>query len=132
MAPIDFNHAMVYTTRLDEALAFYRDGLGFQVVDEYPNAYARLRAPGGSGSIALHVVDKDMKMDAATEGLRLYFECAELDAFCAALAQRGIAIDQLPKDMPWGWRHAYLRDPDGHQISLYWSHGKRFERTVMK
>jgi hypothetical protein len=25
----------------------------------------------------------------------------------------------LPQDMPWGWRHAYLKDPDGHPLSLY-------------
>ena len=33
----------------------------------------------------------------------------------------------MPKDMPWGWRHAYLNDPDGHEISLYWAekHGSR-------
>jgi hypothetical protein len=31
--------------------------------------------------------------------------------------------------MPWGWRHAYLDDPDGHEVSLYWAGRKRFQKT---
>ena len=34
--------------------------------------------------------------------------------------------------MPWGWRHAYLDDPDGHEISLYWAGPNRMAKTVMK
>jgi hypothetical protein len=34
--------------------------------------------------------------------------------------------------MPWGWRHAYLRDPDGHEVSLYWAGKARFKKTVMR
>ena len=33
--------------------------------------------------------------------------------------EAGVELDQKPADMPWGWRHAYLRDPDGHRLSLY-------------
>jgi hypothetical protein len=39
---------------------------------------------------------------------------------------------QLPRMMPWGWRHAYLNDPDGHEISLYWAGENRMKKTVMK
>ena len=41
-------------------------------------------------------------------------------------------ITQLPRMMPWGWRHAYLNDPDGHEISLYWAGENRMRKTVMK
>jgi hypothetical protein len=34
--------------------------------------------------------------------------------------------------MPWGWRHAYLNDPDGHEISWYWAGENRMKKTVMK
>ena len=34
--------------------------------------------------------------------------------------------------MPWGWRHAYLNDPDGHEISLYWAGENRMKKTVMQ
>jgi catechol 2,3-dioxygenase-like lactoylglutathione lyase family enzyme len=123
---------MIYTTRLPEALGFYRDALGFRVVDMYPGAYARLTSPAGGTTIALHVVDDGQVMEARTEGLRLYFEVQGLDSFCDALARRGVTIDKMPEDMPWGWRHAYLRDPDGHEISLYWAGKARFAKTVIR
>jgi catechol 2,3-dioxygenase-like lactoylglutathione lyase family enzyme len=128
---VEFNHAMIYTTKLSRALKFYRDLLGFEVVDTYPGAYVRLKSPAGATTIALHAVDSGQEMDPKTEGLRLYFEVADLDALCKALEKKGVKFDQMPKDMPWGWKHAYLRDPDGHEISLYWAGEARFKKTVM-
>jgi uncharacterized glyoxalase superfamily protein PhnB len=34
------------------------------------------------------------------------------------LTAAGIAFDSEPADMPWGARHARLRDPSGHPLSL--------------
>lgn len=31
-----------------------------------------------------------------------------------------------------GWKHAYLRDPDGHELSLYWGCKTLSEDTVLK
>jgi hypothetical protein len=67
-----------------------------------------------------------------SDGVRLYFEVRELDDFCRNLQQKGFHITQLPRMMPWGWRHAYLNDPDGHEISLYWAGENRMKKTVMK
>ena len=129
---LEFNHAMIYTQDYPRALEFYRNGLGFKLVDEYPGGYARLQSPGGRTTIALHCLEKDQRMDAAREGLRLYFEIKQLDTFCKQLAAQGVKLDQMPKDMPWGWRHAYLRDPDGHELSLYWAGQKRFKKTMLQ
>jgi len=129
---VEFNHAMIYTTRLSRALEFYRDALGFQVVDDYPGAYARMKSPGGGTTIALHVMEEGKALDTKNEGLRLYFEVERLDEFCQALMKKGVVIDQMPKSMPWGWKHAYLRDPDGHEISLYWAGRARLQKTVMR
>src|SRR5512134_3522596 len=114
---VEFNHAMIYTARLSRALKFYRDVLGFEVVDSYPGDYVRLKSPAGATTIALHALEASQRMDPKTEGVRLYFEVKGLDAFCSAVAAKGVKFDQMPKDMPWGWRHAYLHDPDGHEIS---------------
>jgi hydroxymethylpyrimidine/phosphomethylpyrimidine kinase len=129
---VEFNHAMIYTARLPESLQFYSDVLGFEVVDSYPGVYARLKSPTGGTTMALHLVDPGQQMNARTEGVRLYFEVKALDALCAALEKKGIKFDQMPKDMPWGWRHAYLHDPDGHEMSLYWAGKARFGKTVMR
>src|ERR1700719_3053171 len=56
---LTFNHAMVYAADVRRALGFYRDLLGFKLVDEFRHegiaVYARLRAPGGDATIALHL-----------------------------------------------------------------------------
>jgi catechol 2,3-dioxygenase-like lactoylglutathione lyase family enzyme len=123
---------MVYTRDLDRALAFYRDALGFEVIEVYPGAYARLKSLAGRSTIALHVLEPGQAMHAGADGIRLYFEVERLKTHCAALARRGIVFHQMPKRMPWGWTHAYLRDPDGHEISLYWAGPARFRKTVMR
>ena len=131
---LTFNHAMIYSKDVERSLRFYRDLLGFKMVDEFQfegkTVYARLRAPGGDGTIALHQTDAAASI--ASEGVRLYFEIGELDDFCRKLQAKGFYITQLPRMMPWGWRHAYLNDPDGHEISLYWAAGNRMKKTMMK
>ena len=131
---LSFNHAMVYVKDVQRALDFYRDLLGFRLVDEFRHegkaVYARLRAPGGDGTIALHMAGPGTPL--ASEGVRLYFEIRELDDFCRKLQAKHFYITQMPRLMPWGWRHAYLNDPDGHEISLYWAGENRMKKTVMQ
>jgi len=131
---LSFNHAMVYVKDVQRALDFYRDLLGFKMVDEFRHegkpVYARLCAPGGDGTIALHMAGPETSI--ASEGVRLYFEIRELDHFCRKLQAKNFYITQMPRMMPWGWRHAYLNDPDGHEISLYWAGENRMKKTVMQ
>jgi catechol 2,3-dioxygenase-like lactoylglutathione lyase family enzyme len=129
-----FNHAMVYVKDVERGLSFYRDLLGFKLIEdvryEEKPVYARLRAPGGDGTIALHQAGPDDSV--SSDGVRLYFEVRELDEFCRKLQQKNFYITKLPRMMPWGWRHAYLNDPDGHEISLYWAGENRMKKTMMK
>ncbi len=131
---LNFNHAMIYVKDVERGLRFYRDMMGFKLIEDFryegTAVYARLRAPGGDGTIALHQAGPGVSV--ASDGVRLYFEVGELDDFCRKLQQKGFYITQLPRMMPWGWRHAYLNDPDGHEISLYWAGENRMKKTVMK
>ncbi len=133
-AGLNFNQAMIYAKDVARGAAFYKDILGFKVIEEFvfekTVVYARLRAPAGEGTIALHQANPGQNI--TSDGVRLYFEIEALDDFCEKLRKRGFYFTQLPRMMPWGWRHAYLNDPDGHEISLYWAGEKRFKKTVMK
>jgi catechol 2,3-dioxygenase-like lactoylglutathione lyase family enzyme len=133
-AKLSFNHAMVYATDVGRAIAFYRDLMGFRLIEDFrhesKSVYARLRAPGGDGTIALHQAAPGAPV--SSDGVRLYFEVRELDEFCRKLQQKNFYITQMPRMMPWGWRHAYLNDPDGHEISLYWAGQNRMKKTVMQ
>jgi catechol 2,3-dioxygenase-like lactoylglutathione lyase family enzyme len=131
---LTFNHAMIYVKDVERGMRFYHDMMGFKLIEDFRYegipVYARLRAPGGDGTIALHLAGPGAPI--ASEGVRLYFEVRDLDGFCRKLQQKGFYITQLPRMMPWGWRHAYLNDPDGHEISLYWAGENRMQKTVMK
>ncbi len=120
---LDFNHAMIYAADVERAKQFYAGVLGFRVLEEELPFYVRLQSPGSKTTLALH------KAEPGAAGLRLYFETAKLDELCAGLAKKGVKIDKPPADMPWGWRHAYLRDPDGHEISLYRAGAKRLRQA---
>jgi catechol 2,3-dioxygenase-like lactoylglutathione lyase family enzyme len=128
-----FNHAMIYVKDVERALGFYAGLLGFKVIEDFryegKSVYARLCAPGNDGTLALHQAGPDDSV--ASNGVRLYFEVAELDDFCRKLQQKNFYITKMPQMMPWGWRHAYLNDPDGHEISLYWAGANRMKKSVM-
>ena len=133
-ARLTFNHAMIYAKDVARALTFYRDLLGFKLIEDFRYdgraVYARLRAPGGDGTIAIHQAGPGASL--VSEGVRLYFEVRDLDDFCHRLIKKGFYITQMPRMMEWGWRHAYLNDPDGHEISLYWAGEKRMAKSVMQ
>jgi catechol 2,3-dioxygenase-like lactoylglutathione lyase family enzyme len=130
-AALDFNHAMIYSRDVARALGFYRDLLGFNVLEEVRAGdrpvYARLRPPAGTATIALHLLPPGEPLP--TGGVRLYFEIRALDRFCKKLEAAGAQFSKLPTLMPWGWKHAYLDDPDGHEVSLYWAGAKRLKRS---
>ena len=131
---LSFNHAMIYVKDVEQGFRFYHDLLGFKLIEDFryegTPVYARLRAPGGDGTIALHQAGSGASV--SSDGVRLYFEVRDLDDFCRKLQQKGFYITQLPRTMPWGWGLAYLNDPDGHEISLYWAGENRMKKAVRK
>lgn len=131
---LSFNHAMIYLKDVGAGINFYREWLGFKLIEDFRHegrsVYARLRAPGGDGTIALHQAGPGASV--ASDGVRLYFEVRELDDFCQRMRKRGFVFTQHPQMMPWGWRHAYLNDPEGHEISLYWAGEQRMQKSVMQ
>lgn len=124
---INFNHALIYVNDVERSIRFYRDLLGFQLI-EGEEDYARLRSPNADSTIGLHKLSGHVTSLPAQEGIRLYFEVQDLERFCDDLASKGVEFDQMPKEMAWGWKHAYLRDPDGHELSLYWAGDKRLQK----
>lgn len=118
------NHVLLYVADVARALEFYETRLAFTRVEVGLPDYARVRAPDGDVTIGLHHITQQ-PAPPWNEGVRLYLEVKDLDRVCVDLAARGVAFDQMPQDMPWGWRHAYLKDPDGHLLSLYWAGPQR-------
>ncbi len=66
MPAFAFNHAMIYTRDVSASLGFYRDLLGFELLEEFRAefgaVYARLKAPQGDSTIALHPLEPGTPM----------------------------------------------------------------------
>lgn len=97
--------------------AFY-EALGFTVLVDSAPRYMRFLAPDGQATLSLHVAPA---LPADQEWPALYFEHADLDARVRELQARGITFDSPPTDQPWLWREAWLRDPAGVRLCLFWA-----------
>ncbi len=123
---VSLNHVIVYVRDVEKSLQFYHEKLGFRVIESM-EGYARLRSPAGGATLALHATSE--RRPAGGRPVVLYFETPDLGPVCRGLQKKGVRFDQMPQRMPWGWDHAYLKDPDGHPLSLYRAGPKRFQRT---
>ncbi|UUR08871.1 bifunctional hydroxymethylpyrimidine kinase/phosphomethylpyrimidine kinase [Sphingomonas glaciei] len=85
-----------------------------QIVDSPENGYARFEAWGGT----TFSVQIDPEEETAPT-TAVYFECDDLDSRVEALARSGLVFEHGPRDQPWLWREARLRDPAGNIVFLY-------------
>jgi len=108
------NQVTVTGTNYGRSVEFYRR-LGLQqIVDSPDTGYARFETAGG---VTLSVqIDPEEKIIATTA---IYLECDDLDERVEQLARSGIAFEHGPRNQPWMWREARLRDPDGNIIFFY-------------
>ncbi|MES2137608.1 MAG: bifunctional hydroxymethylpyrimidine kinase/phosphomethylpyrimidine kinase, partial [Pseudomonadota bacterium] len=105
------NQVTVTGTNYERSVDFYRRIGLKQIVGSEENGYARFETAGG---VTLSVqIDPDEKIIATTA---LYLECDDLDERVEKLARSGIAFEHGPRNQPWLWREARLRDPDGNII----------------
>ncbi len=108
------NQVTVTGTNYDRSVDFYRR-LGMkQIVGSPENGYARFETAGG---VTFSVqIDPEEKIIATSA---IYLECDDLDERVEQLARSGIAFEHGPRNQPWMWREARLRDPDGNIIFFY-------------
>jgi hydroxymethylpyrimidine/phosphomethylpyrimidine kinase len=108
------NQVTVTGTNYERSVDFYRRLGLVQIVDSPENGYARFETAGG---VTFSVqIDPEEKIIATTA---IYLECDDLDERVEQLARSGIAFEHGPRNQPWMWREARLRDPDGNIIFFY-------------
>jgi len=107
------NQVTVPATDLARSIAFYQT-LGLRLIVKADH-YARFEIGGGESTFSLHLGEP------AGNGPSLYFECGDLDARVATLKAEGIVFESGPADQSWLWREAWLRDPAGNRLCLYFA-----------
>ena len=112
-APLRLNQVTVTGTHYQRSVEFYRK-LGLKQIVDNPPDYARFEA-GGGATFSVQI-DAEEKIVPTTA---IYLECDDLDDRVEQLARSGLAFEHGPRNQPWMWREARLRDPDGNIIFLY-------------
>jgi hydroxymethylpyrimidine/phosphomethylpyrimidine kinase len=108
------NQITVTGTDYERSADFYRRIGLKQIVDSPETGYARFETAGG---VTFSVqIDPEEKIIATSA---IYLECDDLDERVEKLARSGIAFEHGPRNQPWMWREARLRDPDGNIIFFY-------------
>lgn len=117
---------------MPRSIAFYRDTLGFQVVQSAPPGddcdWCLLR----HGNIELMLNTRYERQDrpptadplrtAIHDDTALFFSCPDLDAAYASLRACGVELSP-PIIQAYGMRQLYFKDPDGYSICLQWAAG---------
>jgi len=103
---------------LDASIAFYQL-LGLRLIVKSAH-YARFELPKGEATFSLHLVDGAIPRANAPQ---LYFELSDvgLDAEVERLKAAGLAFERDITLQTWLWREAWLRDPAGNAICLYYA-----------
>jgi hydroxymethylpyrimidine/phosphomethylpyrimidine kinase len=108
------NQVTVTGTDYRKSVEFYR-ALGLkQIVDSPENGYARFESEGGA-TFSVQI-DPEETISPTTA---VYLECDDLDERVERLARSGLTFEHGPRNQPWMWREARLRDPAGNIVFLY-------------
>lgn len=113
---MNLNQITVPSVNVPRAVAFYQQ-LGLRLIVNSSPRYVRFECPDGTATFSIHHVEHL----SPNPDLVIYFECERLDDVVADLKSKGIVFDSDLKDQDWLWREAYLRDPDGNVICLFYA-----------
>ena len=113
---MNLNQVTIYSSKSVELAEFYQK-LGLKmIVDSLPR-YARFECPDGDATLSVHSAEGGQ----IESNIVLYFECEDLDARVAQLKAKGLEFEEDPQDQTWLWREAYLSDPSGNRICLFYA-----------
>jgi catechol 2,3-dioxygenase-like lactoylglutathione lyase family enzyme len=114
----------------DEALGFYRDGLGLEVRNDVASdgfRWVTVGAPGQDVDIVLFQphgglsqTEGDALLSLVTQGSlqAAIFRADDLDATFDTLQASGAEVLQEPVSQPWGARDCAFRDPSGNMVRI--------------
>jgi len=130
---ISIHYAFLPQTNPDEALAFYRDTLGWELRNDVGYNGMRWLTVGPADqpgtSIVLYPPDADpgvtdeekrtiAEMMAKGTYARMTFASNDLDGTFAKLAAAEVDVVEEPTDQPYGVRDCAIRDPAGNLIRI--------------
>lgn len=106
----------------DEAIAFYRDALGFQLVEDTPMAHkrwVRMRADGGAELLLSRAVGEQAAYVGNQAGGRvlLFLHTQDFDADLARMRAANVVFTEAPRTEAWG-RVVVVEDLYGNRLDV--------------
>ena len=122
--------ALLQVFDMPTSVSFYRDVLGFEIVetsprqgDEFDWGLLRLNNAHLMLNTAYEQDSRPSRLDSVRTDAHgdtcLYFGCPDVDAAHEHLRASGIDV-QEPKVAPYGMKQLYLTDPDGYSLCFQW------------
>jgi uncharacterized glyoxalase superfamily protein PhnB len=115
---------MIYTTNLDESIQFYRDILGFEIEEYYPDkentSWVCVRIGDdylGIGKAFSDIHHKLHPRGVDGSGVQFYIRVEDVDEAYERYRRKVDIIDDI-EDKPWGDREFTFKDPNGYLISF--------------
>jgi catechol 2,3-dioxygenase-like lactoylglutathione lyase family enzyme len=114
----------------DQALSFYRDGLGLELRNDVAKGDYRWITVGAAAQPDVAVVltnyvnggpdDGDTVSALLAKGAMngVHFHTDDLDGIFEKLRASGVEIVEEPKEQPWGTRDCAVRDPSGNLVRI--------------
>lgn len=116
----------IYVSDQDRALEFYRDKLGFEVLQDTPmgdmgppgHREQRWIAVAPKGSDTLAILYTPPGMESRIGGFsNILWDTDDIQATFEDLKAKGVEFTQEPAQQGWGW-WAQFMDPDGNEFGL--------------
>jgi glyoxylase I family protein len=133
----EFRHicALLQVFDMPASLAFYRDTLGFEIVEAAPPpdeirgddfGWVWLRRDGANLMLntaydpdAERPPTPDPARVAAHDDTALFIGCPDVEGVYEHLLARRVAVEP-PRVAPYGMRQLYVKDPDGFTVCFQW------------
>jgi len=107
-------HTVLFCRKWDECVDFYRDILGFTVVDEKPGFVEFEVAPGSRIGLLNSSGNNDLK----NISFILSFRVGDLEGFHKILSARCKGVTAV-RQHPWGARVFELQDPEERRLEFW-------------
>ena len=110
---------LIWVTDMERSLAFYRNGLGFQMVASWEGPYgiAWCRLTRGPVSLMLQVAEGEVPPPVEGQAAELFILCDDAHTLHRELRARGVPATE-PERMVYDMLQFRVTDPDGYPIWL--------------
>ena len=109
---------VVPTSKLAESLAFYRDGVGLELLEEWSDM-GRGALLAASAGAQVELIEQEGVVDTPEPRVALGLQVTGVDLVYERLIAMGTRAKAPPRVRPWGMYGFGVLDPNGVPINVY-------------